>query len=41
LHKRDARNRQIADALTAAFAPAELDALRAAAPLLERLADHL
>jgi DNA-binding MarR family transcriptional regulator len=41
LHKRDARARQIADALTAGFSPAELDVLRAAAPLLERLADHL
>jgi DNA-binding MarR family transcriptional regulator len=41
LHKRDTRARQIADALTAGFTPAELDLLRAAAPLLERLADHL
>lgn len=41
LHKRDARTRQITDALKAGFTPAELDALRAAAPLLERLADHL
>ena len=40
-HKRDARTRQISDALTAGFTPAELDVLRAAAPLLERLADHL
>jgi DNA-binding MarR family transcriptional regulator len=40
-HKRDARTRQIADALAAGFDPAELGALRAAAPLLERLADHL
>jgi DNA-binding MarR family transcriptional regulator len=40
-HKRDARTRQFADALQAGFTPAELDALRAVAPLLERLADHL
>jgi DNA-binding MarR family transcriptional regulator len=40
-HKRDARTRQIAEALDAGFTPAELDALRAVAPLLQRLADHL
>jgi DNA-binding MarR family transcriptional regulator len=40
-HKRDARTRQIADALEAGFTPAELDALRVVAPLLQRLADHL
>ncbi|HEX4225438.1 MAG TPA: hypothetical protein VHZ97_23945 [Pseudonocardiaceae bacterium] len=40
-HKRDARTRQIADALDAGFTPAEQDALRAVAPLLQRLADHL
>ncbi len=40
-HKRDARTRQLADALGAGFTQAELDALGAAAPLLERLADQL
>jgi DNA-binding MarR family transcriptional regulator len=40
-HKRDARTRQIAEALDAGFTPADLDALRAVAPLLQRLADHL
>src|SRR5947209_7667466 len=35
-HKRDARTRQLADALSAGFTQAELDALGAAAPLLER-----
>lgn len=40
-HKRDARTRQLADALDAGFTPAELDALRAAAPLVQRLADQL
>jgi DNA-binding MarR family transcriptional regulator len=39
--KRDLRNQQIAAALAAGFTPAELDALRAAAPLLERLAEQL
>lgn len=40
-HRRDAKARQLADALSAGFTPAELDTLRAAAPLLERLADQL
>jgi DNA-binding MarR family transcriptional regulator len=40
-HKRDVRARQVAAALDAGFTPAELDTLRAAAPLLQRLADHL
>ncbi|HEY4021473.1 MAG TPA: MarR family transcriptional regulator [Pseudonocardiaceae bacterium] len=40
-HKRDTRTRQLTDALEAGFTPAELDALRTAVPLLQRLADHL
>ena len=39
--KRNTRARQVAAALDAGFTPAELDTLRAAAPLLQRLADHL
>ncbi|HEX3780400.1 MAG TPA: MarR family transcriptional regulator [Pseudonocardiaceae bacterium] len=40
-HKRDARTQQVSAALNAGFTSAELDALRAAAPLVARLADHL
>ncbi|WP_236792615.1 MarR family winged helix-turn-helix transcriptional regulator [Amycolatopsis sp. GM8] len=40
-HKRDARVRQFAKALSEHFTPAELEALRTVAPLIERLAEHL
>lgn len=40
-HKRDTRTKQVAAALDTGFTPAELDTLRAAAPLLGRLAEHL
>jgi DNA-binding MarR family transcriptional regulator len=39
--KRDARTRQLAAALAASFSAAELDQLRAAVPLLERLAQSI
>jgi DNA-binding MarR family transcriptional regulator len=39
--KRDARARQLADALDEGFTPAEVDVLAKAAPLLERLAAAL
>jgi DNA-binding MarR family transcriptional regulator len=39
--RRDARTEQLAKALSAGFSPAELAQLRAAAPLLERLAQSL
>ncbi|MEU6479307.1 MarR family transcriptional regulator [Streptomyces sp. NPDC047017] len=39
--KRDARGRQLAQVLTAEFTAAELETLRAAAPLLERLGESL
>jgi len=39
--KRDARARQLADALDDGFTPAEVDVLAKAAPLLERLAAAL
>jgi DNA-binding MarR family transcriptional regulator len=39
--RRDARTEQIAKALSAAFTPAELGQLLAAAPLLERLAQSV
>jgi DNA-binding MarR family transcriptional regulator len=40
-HKRDTRTKQVAAALEAGFTPAERETLRAAAPLLSRLAEHL
>lgn len=40
-HKRDTRTKQVAAALDAGFTAEELDTLRAAAPLLGRLAEHL
>lgn len=40
-HKRDTRTKQVAAGLQSGFTPAELDTLRAAAPLLARLADNL
>lgn len=40
-HKRDARSRQFAKALGDDFTDAELATLRAAAPLLERLAEKI
>jgi DNA-binding MarR family transcriptional regulator len=40
-HKRDTRTKQVAAALDAGFTAAELDSLRAAVPLLSRLAEHL
>ena len=39
--KRSARAEQLAQALAAGFTPAELAQLRAAAPLLERLAQSI
>ena len=39
--KRNARTEQLAQALSAGFTPAELRQLRAAAPLLERLAQSI
>ncbi|MFQ6148431.1 MarR family winged helix-turn-helix transcriptional regulator [Streptomyces seoulensis] len=39
--KREARGRQLATVLTERFTPAELQTLAAAAPLLERLGEHL
>jgi DNA-binding MarR family transcriptional regulator len=39
--KRTARVEQIAQALSSGFTPAELEQLRAAAPLIERLAQHI
>ncbi|MDT7616707.1 MAG: hypothetical protein QOF00_4154 [Pseudonocardiales bacterium] len=39
--RRDARTRQLADALSDEFTPVELERLLAAAPLLERLAARL
>jgi len=39
--KRNARISQVARALAAGFTPAELDQLRAAAPLIERLAESV
>jgi DNA-binding MarR family transcriptional regulator len=39
--KRSARVAQLAQALSSAFTPAELSQLRAAAPLLERLAHNI
>ena len=39
--RHSARTQQLADALRAGFSPDELEVLRAAAPLLERLADRL
>jgi DNA-binding MarR family transcriptional regulator len=41
LDKRNARTRQLAQALSAGFTPAELSQLMAAAPLLERLAQSI
>jgi DNA-binding MarR family transcriptional regulator len=41
LDKRNARARQLAQALSAGFTPAELKQLMAAAPLLERLAQSI
>ena len=41
LDKRNARARQLAQALSAGFTPAELRQLMAAAPLLERLAQSI
>jgi DNA-binding MarR family transcriptional regulator len=41
LDKRNARTRLLAQALSAGFTPAELRLLRAAAPLLERLAQSI
>ena len=41
LDNRNARTRQLAQALSAGFTPAELSQLRAAAPLLERLAQSI
>ena len=41
LDKRNARARQLAQALSAGFTPAELSQLMAAAPLLERLAQSI
>ncbi|MEW1654999.1 MULTISPECIES: MarR family transcriptional regulator [unclassified Streptomyces] len=38
-HKRDARSRQLAEALREGFTDAELETLKAAAPLIERLGD--
>ncbi|MFE6686936.1 MarR family winged helix-turn-helix transcriptional regulator [Streptomyces sp. NPDC057743] len=38
-HKRDARSRQVAQALRERFTEAELATLKAAAPLIERLGD--
>jgi DNA-binding MarR family transcriptional regulator len=40
-HRRDAKTRQLTDVLSTGFTEAELDLLRAATPLLERLADQL
>lgn len=40
-HKRDARGRQLAAALSEHFTPAELDGLAEAVPLIRRLADAL
>jgi DNA-binding MarR family transcriptional regulator len=40
-HKRDARGRQLAEALTQDFTDEELAALFAAAPLIRRLAEKL
>ncbi|HEY3763829.1 MAG TPA: MarR family transcriptional regulator [Gaiellales bacterium] len=39
--RRNARTEQLAQALASGFTPAELDQLRAAAPLLERLAQTI
>jgi DNA-binding MarR family transcriptional regulator len=39
--KRHARSRQLAQALTERFTPAELEVLAAAAPLLDRLGEGL
>jgi DNA-binding MarR family transcriptional regulator len=39
--KRNARTRQMAQALSAGFTPSELSQLKAAAPLLERLAQSI
>lgn len=39
--RRTARTQQLADALGSGFTPADLEVLRAAAPLLERLAERL
>jgi hypothetical protein len=39
--RRDARTRQLADALSGEFTPVELEWLLTAAPLLERLAARL
>ena len=41
LDRRNERTRQLAQALAAGFTPAELSQLRAAAPLLERLAQSI
>ncbi|MFG2224990.1 MarR family winged helix-turn-helix transcriptional regulator [Streptomyces sp. NPDC048644] len=40
-HKRDARARQLAEVLNERFTAAELETLRAAAPLIERLGESL
>lgn len=40
-HKRDARARQLAKILAEQFSPAELETLKAAAPLIERLGESL
>jgi DNA-binding MarR family transcriptional regulator len=40
-NKRDARTEQLAQALSTGFSGEELDLLTAAAPLLERLAQHI
>lgn len=40
-NKRDARTEQLAQALSAGFTSEEMDLLKAAAPLLERLAQHI